>query len=349
MEKEKIQELREKIRNFIDLRNYKSAKETANFLLKENPGDEMAIFFLNFIDITIDDTTDRTTIQPFPDIVSDTLEKLIESKDLDEEKSERYILYLNYIDKVLQNIGHRVITFEDPLTIYVEEIMPFVEDIYLQCLERPLFYIRPDDKLYLLKELNTNFYAAVLSFVSNFVEEEHEVLKKLKLCYSFGNIERAYKRCGSEKKEPLPYILQEKSIERIQLLNEMFKPMKEQFDELIQKKSFFGPGKDVLDLARKMFDNCSEQRKCAEIYMSSFKKTPHEIIEKIKVRQPVLYHNYAEELNSDLLKKGNEFSKEYNVNNYFYHYYNVNFNKVKYTNKKDYKEYNPNGFSTYEG
>ena len=349
MEKEKINELRQKIRDFIDTRDYKSAKETANFLLKENPGDEMVIFFLSFIDITINDTTNRSTIKPFPAIVSDTLEKLIESTDSEDIKAERYLLYLMYIDKVLQDIGHRVITFEDPLTTYVEEIMPFVEDIYLQCLERPLFHIRADDKLYLLKELNTNFYAAVLSFVSNFVEEEHEVIKKLKLCYSFGNIERAYKRCGSERREPLPHVLQEKSIERIHLLTQMLKPMKEQFNELYQKKSFFGPNKNVLDLAKKMFDNCLEQRKCVEAYMNSFQKQPHEIIEKIKNRQPVLYHKYITELNDEILKKGNEFSQKYNVENYFYHYYNVNFNKEKYTNKKDYKDYKPDGFATYEG
>ena len=114
------------------------------------------------------------------------------------------------------------------------------------------------------------------------------------------------------------------------------------YDTIMEKGNFFVKIlPKTRELAQKIMEQVVKQRNLVEEYMEEVRVPCY-----FRINELWKYHETAIEEVQDrhekkLIEKVEAFSEKYKVENHFYYYFLVKYEKLKLKNKKEYKKYDP--------
>ncbi len=312
--------------NFMEANDLTSAKNFCSEILEGFSDCDTAIFFDAYIKALECPEYYEFFFKKYEETFA-----LIEKKDLEnEEKVEKIKRYMTFTNSLIKSIAETQISPSE------ERIFEFIyRHIDMIIVQKQI--LGEDLRNYLCKEIMMALKRMLDPICRMHAADLDNVIR---CCYIYGDVEKKTKAIINDREHITEKEIEEEIGGEILKLQEEIDKIKPEYSKIMESGNFFVKIlPKTKELARKTMDLVAKQHGLVEKYMEEV-RVPY----YFRLEELWQYHEEEidEVLNKDeieLKEKVESFSEKYKVENYFYHYFLVKYEKIKLVNRKKYKKY----------
>ena len=313
--------------NFMEANDLTSAKNFCSEILEVFSDCDTAIFFDAYIKALGCPENYEVFFKKYEETFA-----LLENKDIENEekvaKIRRYVIFANAF---IKNMAEKQVSPSE------ERIFEFIYRHTDMIIEQKQI-LGDDLKNYLCKEIMIALKRMIDPICRMHAEDLENVVR---CCYIYGDMEKKTKAIINNRDHITEKETEEEIGGKILEIQEEIDKIKPEYSNIMEGKNFFVKHlPKTKELARNIMNLAAEQHKLVEKYMEEV-RIPY----YFRLEELWQYHEKEidEVLNKDekeLKEKVEEFSQKYKVENYFYHYFLVKYEKIKLKNRRKYRKYN---------
>lgn len=322
----KISVAEEMIINFMESEDRESARNFCKEIMSKENDNDTAIFFDRYTAGMDGDY--EYFFEKFEDVFD-----LVEKKNYeDTEKADRVKRYMVFTNNLLKHISStQVLPTDDKIFEYFKR---FVEMIKIQ-----KNILGEDTRNYLCREVKASIKRILDPICRMHASDLENVIK---CCFIYGDIDKKTKAIINKRDHMSEKDIDEEIGEKILKIQEEIDKIKPEYDNIMTNGNFIVKIlPKTRELAVNIMDLVVKQRKLVEEYMDEV-RVPY------YYRVDELWQYHEEEIDEIydknrrvLEEKVEAFSEKYKVENHFYFYYLLKYEKIKLKNKKKHKKYDP--------